>query len=775
MKMKNEKAIGIGIVILLLWGFTGTVSAATTWTVDAATATESSLSSSLQVDFGTIPSADFPLDKGIKHRFKIKNLGDSEFIAEFVVEEVERGARVDTWPQPATLILSPGEEQWLLILFLFDETIDDLAAQYGVGEHTCSLNYTFWNISDTSDQFSLIQNYTFTILDSENITGTFGVQGEVVDENGQPIHDATVVLSTGNYNTATPTPPNGSFSFSVPANSNWFLQAYKDGYKDAYAFNLSDTSQYTLTLALFSEESIQYERVKQVTTDIGFWKYAVDADEQYILLAQGMENWADEDLTVDSELMLYTLDGDAVWTYPMGEEAWGADLSQDGSYAAYVSYPVRHPFPEPWDPGKLGLLDAPTGTVLWEKNLTSENFPFISSVPLYDQNSNEVMFSHDNSYIAIGTNRGDFYLLDRATGNNLWGYPTEGQVRKIIFSNDDSFVYLGSGDGRLYKLATSNGELQWMTHIWAWPFSYGLALSPDESLIAAGVKTGEVSVVRTSDGTRLWDYDFGIMCIHWLAFSPDGTRLAAGSGAPGGTIIFNVTDGSPLWRVHVSGAGMYPANGNRIFMTNGAGMIYTADGTLVTSLDPGFDTDSGYWQVGYISQDQSRIVLAARDMAPDGVGIAFFNKTEALLTTITVSPSTANVSVGGTQQFTATAKDEDGDPMAGVVISWTSTNTSVGTVSPATATTGASGTATTTITAVAIGTTTITATNGSMSDSTTVTVAVTTDWNPWDDDCVITTEEIQEAVSCWLTDTTKNGHTITTTEIQELVNLWLTS
>lgn len=51
----------------------------------------------------------------------------------------------------------------------------------------------------------------------------------------------------------------------------------------------------------------------------------------------------------------------------------------------------------------------------------------------------------------------------------------------------------------------------------------------------------------------------------------------------------------------------------------------------------------------------------------------------------------------------------------------------------------------------------------------------TIDWNPWDDDGVITTAEIQEAVSCWLTDTPKNGHTITTAELQELVNMWLTS
>ena len=593
-------------------------------------AKESNLSASLQVNFGDIPSAVFPLDKGIKHRFTVKNIGDSELIVPFKVEEAETGAEINSWPQPQTLILSPGEEQWLVIPFLFDIQVEDLVPEYGLGEHTYTLNYTFTNVSDVEDTMTLTQDYTFTVLDPENITGDFLVQGEVVGENSQPISSAEVLLANENYQTRFSTSGNGNFSFSVPPHPNWWLKASKEGYKDAYAFDLTETP-YTLTLLPFSEEIPQYERIKQVTTDIGFWKYAVSADEQYILLSQGMENWADENLTTESKLMLYTLDGEKVWEYSMGEQAWGADLSQDGNYAVYVSFDLILPLPEPSIPGTLGLLDAGTGDVLWEKEVTADNFPFISSMPLYSQDSKEVQFCHNNAYIGIGMGRGDFFLLDRETGDILWSYPTEGQVRRIIFSSDDSFVYVGSGDGRLYKLNTSNGTLQWMTHIWAWPYSYGLALSPDESLIAAGVKTGEVSVVRTSDGTRLWDYDMGIMCVRWVQFSPDGTLLAVGSGAPGGTTIFNTTDSTPLWRTCFSGAGMYTADGKYLLLGDGMGKIYTANGTLITELDPDFDTASGYWKVAYISQDKSRIVLAARDMEPGGIGIAFFKVSEGIL------------------------------------------------------------------------------------------------------------------------------------------------
>jgi len=49
------------------------------------------------------------------------------------------------------------------------------------------------------------------------------------------------------------------------------------------------------------------------------------------------------------------------------------------------------------------------------------------------------------------------------------------------------------------------------------------------------------------------------------------------------------------------------------------------------------------------------------------------------------------------------------------------------------------------------------------------------DWNPWDDDGIITTQELQEAINCWVNDIPKNGHLVTTGELQELINGWLNS
>ena len=81
-----------------------------------------------------------------------------------------------------------------------------------------------------------------------------------------------------------------------------------------------------------------------------------------------------------------------------------------------------------------------------------------------------------------------------------------------------------------------------------------------------------------------------------------------------------------------------------------------------------------------------------------------------VLTNITVTPATANLLVGGTQVFTAAANDQNGDPMS-VVISWSSSNETVGTID-------ASGN----FSALAAGTTTIKAENGTVNGTASVTV-----------------------------------------------------
>ena len=88
--------------------------------------------------------------------------------------------------------------------------------------------------------------------------------------------------------------------------------------------------------------------------------------------------------------------------------------------------------------------------------------------------------------------------------------------------------------------------------------------------------------------------------------------------------------------------------------------------------------------------------------------------TSLVLTSIVVSPSAATLAVGEIQEITATAKDQNNNPMAGINISWTVSNSAVGNVTPLFAETGPYGNASTTFTSRTVGNTTVNAMNGTV-------------------------------------------------------------
>jgi len=92
-------------------------------------------------------------------------------------------------------------------------------------------------------------------------------------------------------------------------------------------------------------------------------------------------------------------------------------------------------------------------------------------------------------------------------------------------------------------------------------------------------------------------------------------------------------------------------------------------------------------------------------------GSATLTVTNVPVASVSVSPPSATIAVGGTQQLTATTKDSAGGNLSGRVVTWASSNTAVATVSSSGLTTG-----------VAAGSATITATSEGKSGSAAITV-----------------------------------------------------
>lgn len=172
-----------------------------------------------------------------------------------------------------------------------------------------------------------------------------------------------------------------------------------------------------------------------------------------------------------------------------------------------------------------------------------------------------------------------------------------------------------------------------------------------------------------------------------LSVSASPSNISTGTST---SVTFTVTSsGSPVngATITLSGAGV---SSSLITNTNGQATISinpSSAGTIIATV-----TKSGY---------------------NSGTTTITVSQPASVLTAMTVSPQTASVIIGNTTTFTAVLKDQFGNAITATV-TWSSSNTSVGTISSAGV-----------FTAVAAGTTTITATIGTVSGTATATVTPT--------------------------------------------------
>src|SRR5213078_2020090 len=102
-------------------------------------------------------------------------------------------------------------------------------------------------------------------------------------------------------------------------------------------------------------------------------------------------------------------------------------------------------------------------------------------------------------------------------------------------------------------------------------------------------------------------------------------------------------------------------------------------GRVVTwgSSNPGVATVNGSGLVTGMAAGPATITATSEAQT----GTAALTVTTVPVASVVVSPATASRQVGQTVQLTATPQDASGNPLAGRVVTWSSSNTSVATVS----------------------------------------------------------------------------------------------
>jgi RNA polymerase sigma factor (sigma-70 family) len=271
------------------------------------------------------------------------------------------------------------------------------------------------------------------------------------------------------------------------------------------------------------------------------------------------------------------------------DSVWNVRFSPDGRFLASIPGSDR-------DPGEICIWDLKTGE---ERHRWKSPSGRVLSAA----------FSPDGKHVAVGSQHRDLVLWDLSSGKEVRRYPTDAFFGEIAFSPDGKALAAISGEGiiRLWETATgrvlpasadpfintvhnlrfsrdgrrllgsgatyvvwdpaTGREIHRFSQVSErrWP----LALSPDESLLAATEPDGTIRLWDAATGKEAPSLKGHEKWVYALAFAADGRRLCS-SGFDGTIRVWDVASGRELWKL--AGQGDWLAvspDGRRLASTSG--------------------------------------------------------------------------------------------------------------------------------------------------------------------------------------------------------------
>jgi WD40 repeat protein len=201
----------------------------------------------------------------------------------------------------------------------------------------------------------------------------------------------------------------------------------------------------------------------------------------------------------------------------------------------------------------------------------------------------DAAISSDQGDLAVACRDGTarFFDLRRDTCSTFSG-PDPGDIGWISVSPNGELSVAGGVDQTVRVFKRPNATPIWSHHYIAVP--YFAAISPDGGLVAIGLKTGDLEIRHTGDGSLIKQIRTDYSDLESIAFHPDGSRLFVG-GANGSVQVFETHDWGSVVTLSMSeGARIGDRTISRLAMSADGGtlMAFRADGCLARwrSRDP---------------------------------------------------------------------------------------------------------------------------------------------------------------------------------------------
>jgi len=191
----------------------------------------------------------------------------------------------------------------------------------------------------------------------------------------------------------------------------------------------------------------------------------------------------------------------------------------------------------PWDSGWAAAI-SPDGRTLavarMARKLGFYSLPDLGPLPEVElplpDTPERVAYSPDGSVLAAWVGP-SVWVGEARTGRQTRVLEVEGRVTSLAFARDPKLVLTGYKTGMVAGWDVATGRMSWTRPAHGLKEVRAMAVAPDGGVAASGGQDGSVCLYDVKTGEELRTLDAKQGGVESVAFSRDGTKLAAGHGS----------------------------------------------------------------------------------------------------------------------------------------------------------------------------------------------------------------------------------------------------